>query len=188
MPLRSDWSARTCSLARGLDVLGDPWGSLVLREIFFGNGRFDAIKQRLDIADTVLSKRLGWLLEAGLLARRPYQDGSRTRQEYVLTPKGEDALPVLNAIIIWAEKHLDAPDEVSHMRVIHTGCGQPTSSADTCSHCGVPLTAANSSWHSLKRSEQPLPLAVAPVEIGPAAAPAAPAPDKGSTPETEIPA
>ena len=188
MPLRSDWSARTCSLARGLDVLGDPWGSLVLREVFFGNGRFDAIKQRLEIADTVLSKRLGWLLEAGLLAQRPYQDGNRTRQEYVLTPKGEDSLPVLNAIIIWAEKHLDAPNEVSHVRVIHTDCGRTTSSADTCSHCGVPLSAANTSWHSLKRSEQPLPLAVAPVEIAAAATSAEPAPDNSSTTETEIPA
>jgi DNA-binding HxlR family transcriptional regulator len=177
MPLRSDWSARTCSLARGLDVLGDPWGSLVLREIFFGNGRFDAIKQRLEVADTVLSKRLGWLLEAGLLAQRPYQDGSRTRQEYVLTAKGEDSLPVLNAIIIWAEKHLDAPNEVSHMRVIHTDCGQATSSADTCTHCVTRLTAAITSWHSFKRTDHPVPLAVAPSE----ASTTAPS-------ETEIPA
>ncbi|MGO4434956.1 winged helix-turn-helix transcriptional regulator [Paenarthrobacter sp. RAF9] len=130
----------------------------------FGNGRFDAIKRRLEVADNVLSKRLAWLVESGLLVQRPYQDGARTRQEYVLTPKGEDALPVLNAIIIWAEKHLDAPNEVSHMRVIHTGCGQATSSADTCAHCGVALTAANTSWHSYKRSDHPLPLAVAPRE------------------------
>src|SRR4029453_15801370 len=148
MPLRSDWSARTCSLARGLDVLGDPWGSLVLREIFFGHGRFDAIKQRLEVADNVLSKRLGWLLDAGLLAQRPYQDGARTRQEYVLTPKGEDALPVLNAIIIWAGKHLKPPSEGSHMGFFHTDCGQATSSADTCTNCGTRLTAANTSWHS----------------------------------------
>ncbi|MGO4583953.1 winged helix-turn-helix transcriptional regulator [Arthrobacter sp. 2RAF6] len=162
MPLRSDWSERTCSLARGLDILGDPWGSLVLREVFFGNGRFDAIKARLHIADNVLSKRLGWLVEAGLLAQRPYLDGARTRQEYVLTPKGEDALPVLNAIILWSEKHLDAPADNAHMRVIHSGCGLPTASADTCSHCGTRLTAANTSWHSLTRSEHPLALATAP--------------------------
>ncbi|AMB41348.1 MULTISPECIES: helix-turn-helix domain-containing protein [Paenarthrobacter] len=162
MPLRSDWSARSCSLARGLDVLGDPWGSLVLREVFFGNGRYDAIKKRLEVADNVLSKRLASFVEAGILAQRPYKDGNRTRQEYVLTPKGEDTLPVLNAIIIWAEKHMDAPDEVSHMRVIHTDCGEPTSSADTCTQCGARLTAANTSWHSLKRSDGPVSLAVAP--------------------------
>ncbi|MHC8608708.1 winged helix-turn-helix transcriptional regulator [Paenarthrobacter ureafaciens] len=162
MPLRSDWSARSCSLARGLDVLGDPWGSLVLREVFFGNGRYDAIKKRLEVADNVLSKRLASFVEAGILAQRPYKDGNRTRQEYVLTPKGEDTLPVLNAIIIWAEKHMDAPDEVSHMRVIHTDCGEPTSSADTCTQCGARLTAATTSWHSLKRSDGPVSLAVAP--------------------------
>ncbi|OFI37389.1 HxlR family transcriptional regulator [Arthrobacter sp. SW1] len=176
MPLRSDWSARACSLARGLDVLGDPWSSLVMREVFLGNGRFDAMKQRLGCADTVLSKRLGWLLDAGLLARRPYTDNGRARQEYVLTPKGEDALPVLNAVIIWAEKHLDAPDETAHVKVIHRGCGRETSSADTCEHCGVRLTAANTSWHSLTRTAEPVPLAVAPSDTP------APAPH-----ETEIP-
>lgn len=186
MPLRSDWSARSCSLARGLDVLGDPWGSLVLREIFLGNGRFDAIKQRLEVADNVLSKRLGWLLEAGLLAQRPYQDGGRTRQEYVLTVKGEEALPVLNAIIIWAEKHLDAPNEISHMRVIHTDCGHATSSADTCTHCGTALTAANTSWHSFKRNKHPVPLAVAPQRAN--TADSASTADPTSTAETEIPA
>jgi DNA-binding HxlR family transcriptional regulator len=174
MPLRSDWSARACSLARGLDVLGDPWGSLVMREVFFGNGRFDAIKQRLGCSDNVLSKRLGWLLDAGLLAKRPYLDGGRSREEYVLTPSGEDSLPVLNAVIIWAEKHLDAPGETAHMRVIHHGCGQATSSADTCTHCGVRLTAANTSWHSLTRTAEPVPLAVAP--------------DFHEQPETELPA
>lgn len=134
----------------------------MLREVFFGNGRFDAIKSRLRVADNVLSKRLGWLLEAGLLAQRPYMDGTRMRQEYVLTPKGEDALPVLNAIILWSEKHLEAPAENAHMRVIHNGCGLPTASADTCSHCGSRLTAANTSWHSLTRTERPVALATAP--------------------------
>ena len=104
MALRSDWSQRTCSMARGLDILGDPWSMLVLREVFFGNGRFEAMKQRLGAADSVLTKRLAGLVAAGLLTRRPYDDGGRTRQEYVLTAKGEDALPVLNAVVIWAEK------------------------------------------------------------------------------------
>lgn len=168
MALRSDWSARTCSLARGLDILGDPWGVLVLREIFFGNGHFDAIKARLGAADSVLTRRLTALVDAGLLTRRPYDDGGRTRQEYVLTAKGEDALPVLNAVVLWAEKHLPAPSEQAHMFVIHSGCGARTSSADSCTACGQRLTADNTSWHSLTRSVDPVPLATA--------APAAPAP------------
>jgi DNA-binding HxlR family transcriptional regulator len=161
MPLRSDWSQRTCSIARGLDILGDPWSVLVLREVFFGNGRFDAMKARLEVADSVLTRRLAGLVESGLLERKAYDDGGRTRQEYALTPMGEDALPVLNAVTIWAEKHLPAPSDQAHMYVIHSGCGKPTTSADTCTECGERLTAANTSWHSRLRSEQPIRLSTA---------------------------
>ncbi|MDQ0768176.1 DNA-binding HxlR family transcriptional regulator [Pseudarthrobacter defluvii] len=161
MPLRSDWSQRTCSIARGLDILGDPWSVLVLREVFFGNGRFDAMKSRLEVADSVLTKRLAGLVESGLLEKKAYDDGGRTRQEYVLTPMGEDALPVLNAVTIWAEKHLPAPSEQAHLYVIHSSCGNPTTSADTCTECGERLTGANTSWHSRSRSEQPIPLSTA---------------------------
>ncbi|MBD1544018.1 helix-turn-helix transcriptional regulator [Arthrobacter sp. IA7] len=162
MALRSDWSQRNCSMARGLDIFGDPWGMLVLREVFFGNGRFDSMKTRLQVADSVLTRRLASLVEAGLLAKQPYDDGGRTRQEYALTAKGEDALPVLNAVVIWSEKHLQAPSEQAHMYVIHAACGQRTGSADTCTECGERLTAENTSWHSLTRSEEPLKLAMAP--------------------------
>lgn len=170
MALRSDWSERTCSMARGLDILGDPWGVLVLREIFFGNGRFDAIKDRLGASDSVLTRRLAALVDAGLLTRRPYDDGGRGREEYVLTAKGQDALPVLNAVVIWAEKHLPAPTPEAHMFVVHTGCGQRTSSADTCTGCGERLTAGNTSWHSLTRTDRPVPLATAPAPRNGAAA------------------
>ncbi|MET1021499.1 MAG: helix-turn-helix domain-containing protein [Arthrobacter sp.] len=159
MALRSDWSRRNCSMARGLDVLGDPWGMLVLREVFFGNGRFDTIKSRLGASDSVLTKRLLALVDAGLLTRQPYDGGGRTRQEYVLTAKGEDALPVLNAVVIWAEKHLPAPSAQAHMFVVHSACGQRTTSADSCTACGERLTARNTSWHSLTRTPDPVPLA-----------------------------
>jgi DNA-binding HxlR family transcriptional regulator len=88
MPLRSDWSGHNCSIARGVDILGDPWTILILRELFFGNGRFDAIRARLNVADSVLTKRLAGLVQAGLLEKRAYDDGGRTRQEYVLPPWG----------------------------------------------------------------------------------------------------
>lgn len=149
-------------MARGLDILGDPWGMLVLREVFFGNGRFDSMKGRLGAADSVLTRRLAALVDAGLLTRRPYDDGGRARQEYVLTPKGEDALPVLNAVVIWAEKYLPAPSEQAHMFVIHSTCGQRTTSADSCTSCGERLTADNTSWHSLTRTAEPVALATAP--------------------------
>ena len=161
MPLRSDWSLRNCSIARGLDILGDPWTLMVLREVFFGNGRFDAIKTRLEVADSVLTKRLAGLVDAGLLEKQAYDDGGRARQEYVLTPKGEDVLPVLNAVSIWSEKHLPAPSGEAHLAVIHSGCGKSTTSADTCAACGERLTAATTSWHSRTRSELPIHLSTA---------------------------
>jgi hypothetical protein len=109
----------------------------------------------------VLTKRLAGLVESGLLEKKAYDDGGRARQEYVLTPMGEDALPVLNAVTIWAEKHLAAPSDKAHLYVIHSGCGKPTTSADTCTECGERLTAANTSWHSRSRSEQPIRLSTA---------------------------
>ena len=66
---------------------------------------------------------------------------------------------MLNAVVIWAEKHLPAPSEQAHMFVIHTGCGSRTSSADSCTVCGERLTARNTSWHSLARTPDPVPLA-----------------------------
>ncbi len=133
----------------------------MLREVFFGNTRFHAMKLRLGVADSVLTKRLAGLMEHGLLTKQDYDDGGRTRQEYVLTSRGEDALPVLNAVIIWAEKHLEAPTDQAHMFVIHSSCGLRTSSADTCTECGEVLTAANTSWHSLGRTEHPIELSTA---------------------------
>lgn len=149
-------------MARGLDVLGDPWAMLVLREVFFGNGRFEPMKARLGASDSVLTRRLAALVDAGLLTRRPYDDGGRARQEYVLTAKGEDALPVLNAVVLWSEKYLPAPSEQAHMYVIHSACGQRTTSADSCTSCGKRLTAHNTSWHSLTRTAGPVALATAP--------------------------
>lgn len=156
-------------MARGLDILGDPWIILVLRELFFGNGRFDAMKTRLQVADSVLTKRLAVLVEEGLLAKRAYDDGGRTRREYVLTQKGEDVLPVLNAVTIWSEKHLPAPSEQAHLHVIHSSCGKRTGSADTCTECGERLTAANTSWHSLARTPGPVQLATSAAKNGTAA-------------------
>lgn len=162
MPLRSDWSTDNCPLARSLEVLGDPWTLLILREVFFGGGRFDEIKQRTGIADSVLSKRLSSLTEGGMLTRAPYVDHTgRTRDEYRLTEMGEGALPALNAMIHFAESYLEAPSGRAHMEVIHTTCGQPTTSADRCDRCRGPLTAATTSWVSYARTGEPVRLSTA---------------------------
>jgi DNA-binding HxlR family transcriptional regulator len=108
MPLRSDWSAATCPIARSLDVVGDPWLLLVLRESFKGVTRFEQFRAALGIADNVLSRRLAQMVEAGLLRRSPYHAGNRVQHEYVLTDAGADLLPVLCALAHWGGRHRPA--------------------------------------------------------------------------------
>jgi DNA-binding HxlR family transcriptional regulator len=105
MPLRSDWSGDVCPIARSLDILGDPWTVLVLREVFAGNHRFDGIRDRLEVADTMLSKRLRAMVGAGLLERTAYAGSTRPRYDYTLTVAGRDTLPVLEALARWGDAH-----------------------------------------------------------------------------------
>jgi DNA-binding HxlR family transcriptional regulator len=144
MALRSDWSTKACPIARGLDVLGDPWVLLVLREVMLGAHRYDELHTALGAADNVLSNRLRRLVQAGLLTRQPYGSPARPRWEYHVTQAGADALPVLHALAQWGNRHTLAP--LGPLRVIHRGCGAEATSADWCEGCGVPLTADNVAW------------------------------------------
>ena len=99
MPLRSDWTGESCPIARSLEVLGDPWVMLVLRQAFSGVRRFEQFRDQLGVAENVLSKRLSTMVDAGLLRRVPYQDRRRIRHEYVLTEAGADTFPIVTALI-----------------------------------------------------------------------------------------
>jgi DNA-binding HxlR family transcriptional regulator len=144
MALRSDWSTKACPIARGLDVLGDPWVMLVLREVMSGVHRYDELREHLGAADNVLSNRLRRLVEEGVLTRRPYGSGNRPRSEYFLTEAGAEALPVLHALVRWGNRHTTAPN--GPMRILHRDCGVEAQSADRCDTCGVALTAENVAW------------------------------------------
>ncbi|MBR8740669.1 helix-turn-helix domain-containing protein [Nocardiopsis sp. MG754419] len=172
MPLRSDWSDKPCPIARGLDVLGDPWVLVILREVFTGNGRFDGLRDTLGIADTVLSRRLARMVEHGLLERRPYRDQGRTRREYVLTASGEDTLPVLHALARWGDAHAETSGPA--LRVHCTGCGGEPTSADWCVSCAQPLNRHNTAWRRPRSPDVLLPLApgTAPTTASPAPGPA----------------
>lgn len=146
MPLRSDWTGDRCPIARSLEVLGDPWTVLVLRQAFSGVRRFEQFRDQLGVADNVLSRRLAALVEAGLLERRPYRDGRRTRQEYVLTEAGADTLPVITALAQWGEKHRPHTDAGVRMDIVHRSCAHRSLTTDVCSHCGGRLTADTTSW------------------------------------------
>jgi DNA-binding HxlR family transcriptional regulator len=145
MPLRSDWSSAPCPIARSLDVLGDPWVLLIARQAFYGTRRFADFREHLDIADNVLSRRLAMMVDGGLLQRVPYRDDRRTRDEYVLTAAGEDLLPILHAMVLWAAKHERHP-AFSVLEIVHRACGSTTTSADHCSGCGAELQADQVAW------------------------------------------
>ena len=146
MPLRSDWSAELCPVRRSLDVLGDPWVLLIVRDVLHGNGRFESLRDNLGISEAVLSRRLRSMVQAGLLTTADYTSGGRTRQRYVATEAAADLLPLLHHLAIWAEKHTGTPPEGGHMALVHETCGHETTRAETCSACGEPLRPEDMTW------------------------------------------
>ena len=159
MPLRSDWSADSCPIARSLDVMGDPWLLLIARQAFLGVSRFEEFRSALGAADNVLSRRLAAMVASGLLRKVPYRGEQRTHDEYLLTEAGADLLPVLQALLLWGEKHTTAPRQGLHMGIVHRECGHESDSADYCAQCRKPLRAQDVDWLRSWRSAEPEPLA-----------------------------
>lgn len=127
-----------CSIARTLDVVGEWWTLLVVRDVLLGVRRFDAIAAHLGIARTTLSSRLARLEAAGILDRRPYDDGGRTREEYVPTDAGRELFGVLMALLRWGDDHL-AREEGPPVGLTHR-CGHPATPTVVCGSCGGALT------------------------------------------------
>jgi DNA-binding HxlR family transcriptional regulator len=95
-----------CSIARTLEVLGERWTFLVVREALAGTTRFADFRATLGVAPDILTNRLNTLVEAGVLERRPYQEeGKRTRHEYHMTPAGNDLRVILGALQQWGDEH-----------------------------------------------------------------------------------
>jgi len=159
MPLRSDWSDKPCPIARGLDLLGDAWTLVILRELFVGNTRFEGLRSQLGAADKVLSSRLSRMVELGLAEPVPYGGSVRPRVEYRLTTAGREALPVLHALALWGAKYTEAPEWARPMAITCTGCGEPTVSADWCTTCDQPLTAERTEWTRPGQDRPPVRLA-----------------------------
>lgn len=99
-----------CSMERSLQILGERWTLLVLREVLYGRHRFAEIQSSLGIASNLLSDRLKVLVDAGVLRTLAYQEaGSRPRQSYHLTPAGLELQPVLGALQQWGDRHRPRP-------------------------------------------------------------------------------
>jgi DNA-binding HxlR family transcriptional regulator len=116
-----DWSVENCPIGRSMEILGERWTVVVLREVFNGIRRFDDLRVRTSIPRQVLANRLGTLVEHGILRRVPYQEpGARQRHEYRLTGKGFDLYPVLVALRDWGDRYLV---EQSSLTLRHRDCG-----------------------------------------------------------------
>ena len=136
--LRRDYD-QVCSVARSLEVLGERWTLLVIRDIFHGKRRFDAIQEDLGVARNVLAARLARLVEEGILEKRPYQQRP-ARYEYVLTEKGLERWPVMVALMHWGDRWL-ATDEGPPVVIHHKQCGGLVDDRGYCERCGERLDA-----------------------------------------------
>lgn len=141
-----DWreqSVENCSVARTLDVIGERWTTLVLREVFHGLRRFDEIQRHLGVPRPILSDRLARLVDEGVLRRTEYREpGQRVRHEYRLTEMGLELQTVLVALMEWGDRHPAGPaGEEGPARVVrHRGCGEPVHAALVC-EAGHTLTS-----------------------------------------------
>ncbi|AFK56965.1 winged helix-turn-helix transcriptional regulator [Tistrella mobilis] len=125
---RTSLAGAACPVARALDVIGDWWSLLIVRDAFDGIRRFSAFQENLGIARGMLSTRLRALVDAGILGHAPASDGSAYR-EYVLTPQGRALFPVIVALRQWGEDHLYAPGEPCSA-LVDTQTGAPVARLD----------------------------------------------------------
>jgi DNA-binding HxlR family transcriptional regulator len=135
---RKSFEEMDCSVAQALEVIGEWWTMLIVRDCFLGVTRFEEFHQRLGISRNILTDRLGHLVDKGVLVRVPYQEHP-ARYDYRLTDKGRDLWLVLTALRQWGdrwESHHGDPVVLEH-----PGCGQVTTVVGTCSGCGSPLDA-----------------------------------------------
>ena len=128
-----------CSVARALDLLGDRWTFLILRECFFGVRRFGQLARNLGMSRKILSDRLGRLVEARVLERRLYRSDP-DRYEYRLTDTGKELYPAILALLRWGDEHL-AGEDGPPLLLRHRPCGADTTSKLVCSECGAELRA-----------------------------------------------
>ena len=116
MVKRTSLEGDACPIARALDVIGDWWSLLIIRDAFVGRRRFGEFQKNLGLAKNILSTRLRALVDRGILATAPASDGS-AYHEYVLTPKGRGLFNVLVALRQWSEQFDERPEEIATLLV-----------------------------------------------------------------------
>lgn len=129
----------TCSIARTLDIAGEWWTPLVLRDIWSGRTRFEEIQENLEISRKLLAGRLDTLVREGVVVREQYQERP-PRYEYVLTEKGKELIEIQLALLAWGDRWT-ATAAGPPMLIRHTGCGEIVDAEVRCSGCGEALHA-----------------------------------------------
>ena len=137
---RTDFSQANCPIARTLDLVGEWWSLLIIREAFLGVTRFDEFQQRLGISRNALTDRLKKLVDGGVLARQPVAKGGK-REEYVLTGMGADLITVVLAMLQWGDRWLILPG-TPLSRMVETATGREVATLRVTSGDGRPLTRA----------------------------------------------
>ena len=131
--LGKDYEGQTCSIAGCLELIGERWSLLIVRDVFRGKRRFAEIQESLGIARNVLTARLQTLVSHGILERRLYQERPE-RFEYRLTEKGRDLYPVLISLMRWGDKYT-TNESGPPVRLTHE-CGHDPEAMLACSSCG----------------------------------------------------
>lgn len=137
--LKRDYEGQDCAVAATLEVIGERWTLLILRDILRGNRRFSELQESLGLARNVLSSRLSRLIDEDIVERRPYQEHP-PRFEYFLTEKGLDLWPVLVALLGWGDKHVYG-SEGGPVVMLHKDCGGRVNDRRICEECGEWLEA-----------------------------------------------
>ncbi len=185
-----------CSIAQSLELVGEWWTLLILRDAFLGVRRFEDFVQRLGISRNVLTIRLERLVAAGILKRRAYDEG-RGRYDYLLTDKGRALWPVMTALRQWGDEWIYG-DGNEPLLIEHRSCGCITTAQMTCSACGEALDprsvravpgpgatsddAQNAQWPSRRGPPTADGSASVPSDASPSAVPLKPAPPTTRTP------
>ncbi|MGO9853850.1 MAG: winged helix-turn-helix transcriptional regulator [Acidimicrobiales bacterium] len=135
--LKRDYPSQYCPVASTLEVVGERWTLLIIRDVFLGIRRFDDLQRDLGVARNILQARLERLVEQGILVRRPYQERP-PRHEYRLTEKGADLWPVLVALLQWGDRY--GIDGERPMILEHRGCGGELDDRRRCTACGADVS------------------------------------------------
>lgn len=141
MPLGNAYANQSCSIASTLEVVGERWTLLIVREVMLGVHRFDEFQADLGIARNILQARLQRLVAAGILERRRYQEHPE-RHGYHLTDVGRDLWPVIVSLMQWGDTHAPRAGGPP-VRLEHRDCGGEVDSHRICSRCGARLSIAD---------------------------------------------